>query len=173
MTLRHAAWFAVFVLLTVVVSVSAPAYPQDGSVASDAAAQAKVEEILKQQEDLLKGQRFSYEPGSRRDPFLSLYEIVRSKDGPRPKGVGGMYIDEVDLNGIIEDSSGGDLAYVTGSDNKGYFMRVGQSVYDGYLFAIDANKGTITFRQKIDDPRQIKPYRDVVRRLVPEEGSND
>jgi len=25
----------------------------------------------------------------------------------------------------------------------------------------------VTFRQQVEDPRQIKPYRDVVRKLVP------
>ena len=58
---------------------------------------------------------------------------------------------------------------VTGSDNKGYFLRVGDLVYDGTVIAVDPRLGTLTFRQKVDDPRLIKPYRDIVKRLVPHE----
>ena len=99
-------------------------------------------------------------------------------EGDRPRerlaGMQGMYIDEIDLNGIVEDPSGGDVAYFTGSDNKGYFMRVGDRVYDGAIIAIDPVRGAVTFRQEIDDPRRIKPYRDVVRTLETlEEITND
>ena len=125
-----------------------------------------VEDILQQQEQLLRGQQFSYDPENRRDPFRSLFERVEFEK-ERPRGVAGMLVNEIDLAGIVEDGSGGDLAFFTGSDSKGYFMRVGERVYDGTLIAIDARKGAVTFRQQVDDPRQIKPYRDVVRRLVP------
>ena len=63
--------------------------------------------------------------------------------------------------------SSGDKALLMGSDNKGYFLRVGDEVYDGTIIAIDSRLGSVTFRQQIDDPRMIKPYRDIVKRLVP------
>ena len=44
-------------------------------------------------------------------------------------------------------------------------MRIGDRVYDGAIIAIDPIRGAVTFRQEIDDPRRIKPYRDVVRTL--------
>ena len=53
-----------------------------------------------------------------------------------------------------------------GPDNKGYFLRVGDAVFDGTVIAVDPRLGSVTFRQEIDDPRIIKPYRDVVKRLV-------
>jgi hypothetical protein len=62
---------------------------------------------------------------------------------------------------------GGDIAFFHGSDNKGYFLRVGGELFDGKIIGIDPGTGTVTFRQQVDDPRQIKPYRDVVKRLVP------
>jgi hypothetical protein len=48
-------------------------------------------------------------------------------------------------------------------------------VYDGSVIAIDTAAGSVTFRQQVDDPRLIKPYRDVVKRLVPqgEEKANE
>lgn len=135
-----------------------------------------VETILRQQEELLRGQRFSYDPEGRRDPFQSLFETVkRIPKGERPRGVAGMLVSEVNLDGIIQDPQSGDIAFFMGSDNKGYFLRVGDTVYDGQLVAIDARRGTVTFRQQVDDPRMIKPYRDVVKRLeaVNEESSNE
>jgi hypothetical protein len=127
-----------------------------------------VETILRQQEQLLSGQRFSYDPGGRRDPFRSLYEdLTIRKKGPRPRGVAGMLVSEVSLAGIVQDPSGSDVTLFMGSDNKGYFLRVGDEVYDGTLIAVDPKAGTVTFRQQVDDPRLIKPYRDVVKKLVP------
>lgn len=174
-------WILMAAGLILLASASAPAFPQAPAPADDAAAaeaqKAKekeasqtVETILKQQEDLLSGQRFTYDPGGRRDPFRSLYEELNiRKKGPRPKGVAGMLVAEVDLSGIVKDASKGNVAVFLGSDNKGYFLRVGDEVYDGTLIAIDANGGAVTFRQQVDDPRLIKPYRDVVKRLVSQE----
>ena len=45
----------------------------------------------------------------------------------------------------------------------------GDGVFDGTVIAVDSRLGNVTFRQKVDDPRRIKPYRDVVMRLVPME----
>ncbi|HEX5044075.1 MAG TPA: hypothetical protein VFV75_14295 [Candidatus Polarisedimenticolaceae bacterium] len=152
--------------------------PASGAPADPAikAGEATVEEILKQQEQLLSGQRFSYDPAGRRDPFRSLLEEVAvKKKGPRPKGVAGMLVTELDLVGIVKDSGGADMAFVIGSDNRGYFLKSGDEVYDGSLMGIDPRAGTATFRQQVDDPRLIKPYRDVVKRLVPleEEKANE
>jgi len=178
---RNLGWFVAAAVLTLLVSAATPAFPQDGKAAvpltggvpADAAkpdSNQTVEKILQEQEQLLSGQRFSYDPAGRRDPFRSLFETVPlSKKGPRPKGVGGMLVTEVTLVGIVRDHSGGNMAFFTGSDAKGYFLRVGDEVYDGTLIAVDPAGGSVTFRQQVDDPRLIKPYRDVVKRLVPQE----
>jgi len=178
MSSRQAAWLAAMAMLTLLVTFSAPAFPLEDPApeeeASEPSPEAAVEEILRQQEDALRGRRFAYEPGSRRDPFLSLYAPTgKTKEGERPAGIRGMYIDEIDLSGIVQDASGGDVAYFTGSDKKGYFLRVGDVVFDGAVIAIDPNRGSVTFRQQVDDPRRIKPYRDVVRTLEPVEESEN
>jgi hypothetical protein len=178
MTRRDVWTMCAAVALAVLVAASAPAFPQDKDVESDGPSveqEQTVETILRQQEELLKGQRFSYDPGGRRDPFRSLYETVKLVKGPRPKGVAGMLVTEIDLVGTIRDDSSGDVAFFMGPDNKGYFLRVGDQVYDGTLIAIDTGNGAATFRQQVDDPRLIKPYRDVQKRLVPqdEENAND
>jgi len=116
--------------------------------------------------------RYSYEPEGRRDPFRSLVEKVSIDfNGPRPTGIGGMLIAEVDLVGIVDDPDG-DLAFFNGSDNRGYFMRVGDKLYDGTITRIDRNRGRVIFRQEVNDPRLIKPYREVVKELNPGEEGN-
>jgi hypothetical protein len=187
MSRQQTVGFVTLAVLTLLAAATAPAFPveplavavQQAAVeaaAPDAEAEpaepappaaAEVERILQEQEQMLQGRGFAYDPEDRRDPFRSLYDVVKRKEGPRPPGIGGMGVDEIDLTGIVEDTDGGYLAYFTGSDNKGYFLRVGDRVFDGTLIAIEAREGAVTFRQQVDDPRQIKPYRDVVRRLVP------
>lgn len=187
MSRRYLASILVCAALVLVAAASAPAFPQEQEAPAAPAEQAgeqeaegtasteTVETILREQEELLKGQHFSYDPAGRRDPFRSLYETVKLVKGPRPKGVAGMLVSEINLVGILKDDTGGDVAFFMGPDNKGYFLRVGDEVYDGTLIAIDTGSGTVTFRQQVDDPRLIKPYRDVPKRLVPldEENANE
>ena len=116
--------------------------------------------------------RYTYEPAGRRDPFRSLVEKVSINfDGPRPTGIGGMLIAEVDLVGIVDDPEG-DLAFFSGSDNRGYFVRVGDNLYDGVITRIDAKRGRVILRQEVNDPRLIKPFREVVKELNPGEEGN-
>ena len=170
---RRWTWLALAVVLAVLAAVSAPVSAQQGAAGGTPAAGEEqrneaVEKILREQQEMLQGQRFTYDPAARRDPFLSLLEKVPLKKGPRPKGVSGMLVSEIDLVGVIRDASDGNVAFFSGSDNKGYFLRVGDEVYDGTLIAIDSRSGTVTFRQQVDDPRLIKPYRDVEKRLTAE-----
>jgi hypothetical protein len=178
MNRRQLAWLMAVAMLTLLVVVSAPAFPNEnpppqqaaesGQAVEQPAADATVEKILNEQEKLLTGQRFTYDPAGRRDPFQDLFEALGGRPkGPRPPGIAGMLVTEIDLVGIVKDPRGGDMALVMGSDNKGYFVGVGDAVYDGTVLAVDTRLGTITFRQQVDDPRLIKPYRDVVKRLVP------
>lgn len=127
--------------------------------------QAKtIEKIIEESESVLAGRGFTYDPAGRRDPFRSLMEQAKADKGPRPKGVAGMLISEIDLVGIVQ--KGKDyLAFFNGSDNKGYFLRVGDQLYDGKIIAINRSTGQVVFRQEINDPRSIKPYRDITKRL--------
>jgi len=192
---RQWGWWTAVAALILAVGFSAPVRGADEpatSAADAASAQAEatkaqaeaqqkegqqtVETILRQQEDLLSGRDLSYDPGGRRDPFRSLFAPTAiQRKGPRPRGVAGMLVVELDLTGIVRDTNGGNIAVVMGSDSKGYFLHVGDEVYDGGVIAIDPAAGTVTFRQQVDDPRLIKPYRDVVKRLVPqgEEKANE
>ena len=180
---RKVTWFVALAMLTVLAAATAPAFPMtqegdrdteaggappQGEEAQGPTPQETVDAILREHEQNMITSRFTYDPESRRDPFRSLYDEI--DEGDRPPGIEGMTVTEIDLTGIVQDGVGGDVAYFTGSDNKGYFLRVGDRVYDATVIAIDLLSGSVTFRQQVDDPRQIKPYRDVVRKLVPLEG---
>ena len=175
---RRFNWWMVMVVLTLLVSATAPAFPQETDATEEPAAEETtipsgtpesetVEQILQQQERLLTGARFSYDPAGRRDPFVnpSAGVGVGETDGCT-EGISCMVVAEIDLQGIVKDSNDGNVAMFQGSDNNGYFLRVGDSVFDGTVIGIDSRLGTVTFRQEIDDPNRIKPYRDVVKRLV-------
>jgi hypothetical protein len=180
MSRRRWLWFGTVALLALVAAVSAPdarATERSAESAKDPATMqpegtpddSAVERILRQQEALITGERFEYDPGNRRDPFRSLLEDLRPGVGRRGQGASGMLVAEIDVVGVVKDPREGDVAMVMGSDSKGYFLRVGDQIYDGTVIGIDPRQGTVTFRQKVDDPRMIKPYRDVVKRMVPQQ----
>ena len=173
MSRRKWVWFAAMAMLTLMVTVSSPAFPADQDAiptdSNDATEpdSSTVERILQEQEQMITGTRFSYEPAGRRDPFRSLFESQRIDTKARPAGIRGMLVSEIDLTGIVRDAVKGDTAMVLGTDNKGYFLRVGDRVYDGTVISVDADRGIVTFRQKVNDPKIIKGYRDVAKRLKP------
>ncbi len=135
----------------------------------DDAAPFRVEETPKEQENPPYEQPLTYDPGNRRDPFVPPFETLAEQRGPRSAGIAGMSVDDLDLTGIVDIPDGGGVAYVTGSDGRGYLLRVGERIYKARVVAIDAEAGAITFREQVDDPRSIKPYRDRVLRLTPGE----
>ena len=127
--------------------------------------QATVQQIRQEGEAVITGTHWSYDQAGRRDPFRSLVEnVVIKGEGERPQGLEGMLITEVDLVGIVT-SPRGDLVFLNGSDNRGYFLREGDSLYDGKVKNIDRAAGRVVFRQKVEDPREIKPYREVIKKL--------
>jgi Tfp pilus assembly protein PilP len=141
-----------------------PAATDESEKAKDAQNNKTIEKIIEESENVLAGRGFTYDPAGRRDPFRSLVEQTKAEKGPRPKGIAGMLISEVDLVGIVQ--KGKDcLAFFNGSDNKGYFLRVGDQLYDGRIILINRSTGQVVFRQEINDPRSIKPYRDITKRL--------
>jgi len=147
----------------------ASAAPQGGQDSDSAKKQEEqntktIEKIIEESESVLSGRGFTYDPAGRRDPFRSLVEQTKADKGPRPKGIAGMLISEVDLVGIVQKGKD-NVAFFNGSDNKGYFLRVGDQLYDGRIIQINRQAGQVVFRQEINDPRSIKPYRDITKRL--------
>ena len=125
------------------------------------------EQILRGEREMLEGESFSYDPAGRRDPFRSLREgFERNFDEesePRPPGLPGMTVDEIRLEGIIETPNG-ILAFVQGRDSISYILRPGTKLYDGEVKDIQFDR--VVFRKQSNDPKQLKPYEDVVREIT-------
>jgi Tfp pilus assembly protein PilP len=131
--------------------------PQPGAIQSPGQAMIEGEEAA------LSGRGYTYDPAGRRDPFRSL--LVRPDDralGARPPGVAGMSIDEVVIHGIWKTRNGY-VAQVRATDNKSYLVRQGDLLYDGEVTRVGPNE--VVFRQNINDPQSVKPFREVTKQL--------
>jgi hypothetical protein len=126
-----------------------------------------IDEILQGEEDVLSGSGFSYDPGNRRDPFKSLLAAPDHTEirGPRPEGVPGLLIDEIDLTGIFHTSRGFVAQVVASNQKKSYLLKEGDQLYDGDVVSI--NKNEVVFKQVVQDPTALKPFREVVKSLNP------
>lgn len=124
--------------------------------------QKTLEEIL---EEPATTDTYRYDPQGRRDPFRSLIgPTPQLEPGQRPPGVPGFLIDEMKLQGIFKTRAGL-TAMVSGPDNKGYTIKVGDKVFDGEVVRITPT--SVVFRQEVNDPTRIERYREVVKDLAP------
>jgi hypothetical protein len=128
---------------------------------------AKIDEILEGEEAVLEGLVTSYDPGNRRDPFRSLLAPAPSAAirGPRPEGTPGFLIDEIRVKGIFKTSQGFVAHVDVQNQKKSYLLREGDPLYDGDVLRIERHQ--VIFRQIVNDPTVIKPFREVVRQLRP------
>lgn len=160
------------VLLLAGVPVAGPAGAQEPGQAPPAEGTGSdrpdIDAILESDEEVLfGGGGYTYDPGGRRDPFKSLLDARERPDlrGPRPEGVPGLLIDEITITGIFRTPRGR-VAQVQASDkDKSYLVREGDELYDGDVVAIGPNE--VVFKQIVQDPTALKPFREVVKRLSP------
>jgi Tfp pilus assembly protein PilP len=118
--------------------------------------------MIEQEEAALSGRAYTYDPAGRRDPFRSLLVREDRAAGARPPGVAGMSIDEVVIHGIWKTRNGY-VAQVRATDNKSYLVRAGDLLYDGEVPRVGPNE--VVFRQNINDPQSVKPFREVTKQL--------
>ena len=129
--------------------------------ASPADAPASVEPAAEDPATLGRG--YTYDPAGRRDPFRSL--LVRNdsrQPGARPPGIAGIGVDDVTVQGIWKTRSGY-VAQIRGTDNKSYLLRAGDLLWDGEVTRVGPNE--VGFRQNLNDPQSVKPFRDVTKQL--------
>lgn len=128
---------------------------------------AAIDEILEGEEEVLQGTGYTYDPGTRRDPFKSLLAAVDrpSLRGPRPEGIPGLLIDEIDLTGIFQTPRGFVAQVQASNKEKSYLLRDGDQLYDGDVVRITRRE--VVFRQIVNDPTALKPFREVVKKLSP------
>lgn len=80
---------------------------------------------------------------------------------PRPDGIPGLLIDEIQLTGIYRTAKG--FVAQVRSGTRSYLLREGQQLFDGDVVSI--MKDEVVFKQAT--PSGQKPFREVVMRLVP------
>ena len=124
------------------------------------------------QQSLENGLELGYDPGGRRDPFLSLLSRAgrpRAR-GPRPEGVPGLLIDDISLQGIFMTPQGGVAQVHASAKSASYLLREGDRLYDGEVVNIRFKKdelAEVVFKQGVRDPAAIKPFREVVKTITP------
>ena len=106
------------------------------------------------------GPGFTYDPGGRRDPFVSL--LTRGNDPRtmvnRAPGLPGVLIGELTVKGIVRDRSGF-IAMVQAPDNKTYIVRPGEKLMDGSVKSITPD--TVVFSQDVTDPLSPVKQREI------------
>ncbi len=128
---------------------------------------SNIDQILEGEEEVLSGGGYTYDPGNRRDPFKSLLTKPDRLElrGPRPEGIPGLLIDEVDLTGIFKTKKGFVAQIKAANQNKSYLLREGDQLYDGDVVTI--RRTEVVFKQIVQDPTALKPFREVVKTLGP------
>jgi len=113
---------------------------------------------------------YAYSVAGRRDPFKSLLERSTEGTGPRPEGLPGIQISEVDVLGIVGRSDGSFVAIIKGAGNESFTIRVGDRLFDGEVQEIRPER--VLFRQRINDPTLPRNFREVSIPLNPDEEGN-
>lgn len=130
----------------------------------------EIDEFLEGDMEVLAGEGTTYEPGDRRDPFMSLVTLrqVRETRGPRPPGIPGLMIDDIEVTGVFVTPTG-PVAQVRVADKRqSFLLREGDQLYDGDVTSIAMDE--VVFKQILDDPAALKPFRPVVKKLKPQGG---
>lgn len=145
---------------------NAPPPAEEGFLGAPTPDTGDIDEILEGEEAVLSGSGgFTYDPGNRRDPFKSLLTGPEktTERGPRPEGIPGLLIDEIQLLGIWRTPRGY-VAQIRAS-NKSFLLREGDQLFDGDVVSIQKNE--VVFKQQVQDPTALKPFREVVKNLSP------
>lgn len=141
---------------------------QEPGVLAPAPDTGDIDQILEGEEEVLSGEgTFSYDPGNRRDPFKSLLANSERAPvrGPRPEGIPGLLIDEIDLKGIWRTGKGYVAQVIATNQKRTFLLREGDQLYDGDVISINRNE--VVFKQVVQDPTALKPFREVVKSLGP------
>ena len=155
-------------LLLAPLGTSAPLSAQETeATSSDDEAQELLDQLLEEDEFTLTGEGYTYDPGDRRDPFKSLLVVRQGREvrGPRPEGIPGLLIDEIDLTGVFVTPEGPVAQVQSTQGEMSHLLHEGDQLYDGDVVTIGTNE--VVFKQIVDDPTAVKPFREVVKKLNP------
>ena len=104
--------------------------------------------------------------GAHRDPFLSLL-AMRKSGPPLPPGKAGLVIAQIRVDGIVKSQTGM-IAVVSNPQQRVYFVREGDRLYDGEVEKISL-EGVI-FRESSKDAFGKPVEREVSKRLYSSAG---
>ena len=117
-------------------------------------------------DELQSPESYRYDPRGRRDPFRSLLVVNPTTNIPCEKGtVGCLSWEDITLQGIWK-VKGIFVSQILAKNGDVYWVRSGDSFFDGQVTKIGMN--CVYFKQKVNDPTKINPFRDVERCLIPE-----
>ena len=140
----------------------------DGVFSADTPDFEAIDELLARDEEVLSDPgTYSYDPGARRDPFRSLLarRTNESEAEERPEGPPGLLIDEIEIQGVFILPEGPVAQIMSASQDTSFLLRPGDQLWDGDVVRITPNE--IVFKQTINDPTALKPFREVVKRMNP------
>lgn len=125
-----------------------------------------IDDLLMMDEEVLSDPAtYSYDPGSRRDPFRSLQRRRRASPSSekRPDGPAGLLIDEISVEGVFVLDGGPVVQVQSASQQTSFLLRVGDQLWDGDVIRITLRE--VVFKQSVNDPTALKPFREVVKKL--------
>jgi hypothetical protein len=89
--------------------------------------------------------------------------------GNRPPGSRGLLVEQLRLKGVVRDGATQKMiAVVTTNNNRAYFLREGEAVYDGVVSKITSD--AVYFKGSIFDAKREARSREVVKTLSPAPG---
>lgn len=124
-----------------------------------------VEALVK--DELQSADAYRYDSKGRRDPFKSLLAY----QGPptiqcEKNTIGCLLWDDITLQGIWK-VRGVLISQILAKNGDVYWVKEGDAMYDGQVTKIGMN--CVYYKQKVNDPTKINPFRDVEKCLIPEE----
>jgi len=104
---------------------------------------------------------------AKRDPFSPLVNDKKPSGPPLPPGKAGLVIATVHVDGTVK-AANGMLAVVTNPDQRTYFLREGDRLYDGDVEKIGLDG--VTFKENSKDAFGKPVERLVTKRIYPSAG---
>jgi hypothetical protein len=103
----------------------------------------------------------------KRDPFLPLVNEHKTGGPPLPPGKAGLVVATLQVTGTVS-SPNGMLAVVSNPDQRVYFLREGDKLYDGDVEKIGLDG--VTFKENSKDAFGKQVERTVTKRIYPSAG---
>lgn len=127
--------------------------------------QALPSDSLSEENMIVEGESY-YRHSGERDPFSPL---IRSRKGGGAsgvivkrgtKGLSQFTIDQCILEAVVKIGDE-EIAWFQGPNLKPFKAKVGDVFADGVIIDISYSRGEVIIQQQLDDPTQIKPFRNV------------